>query len=522
MTNAEARAAAALILLASVCDACVVQTRLALPRERDYDFVCDTSAGGFLHFKRGFSWAVRSGYLVSGCHRYVGFKGTPPLCRPGTHCAACVRPVGAVAVDTAYLEGNSCQLCTAPSTPPPAPAPPPPEGEAPIAITGGDEMPAVGFGTCCRASAKGSALITSTKAYLAQGGRLIDTAQMYENHRDLAVAIRESRVNRSDLWVTSKVNTRMIHSRLSTEHSIDASLRELGVQYVDAMLIHGTWGIGINQLVEVWRGLIDAQAAGKVRHLGVSNFVSSQIEHIEHETGVRPAVHQLEFHPWVPNSTFQLVRWCQAKGIAVTAYGSLGGSASSLSDSAVVAELAERHNVSSAQVLLRWALQQNVAVIPGATSDRHIRENLHLPPFVLAPAEMERIVQSSRPSSFTRWYNLEEEWGPISRMWERMYSAGALSIVALLAVLACCVLCCVKRNFQYLRGDDEQLRHEFAASVELASSREPPALGEERAGLALNTKPEAGGYRSAFSTPCGSPVAMSVPGLEMHDESGRV
>eukprot|EP00966_Prymnesium_polylepis_P114872 2654866-Prymnesium_polylepis.1 len=63
------------------------------------------------------------------------------------------------------------------------------------------------------------------------------------------------------------------------------------------MLIHGTWGIGINQLVEVWRGLIDAQAAGKVRHLGVSNFVSSQIEHIEHETGVRPAVHQLEFHP---------------------------------------------------------------------------------------------------------------------------------------------------------------------------------------------------------------------------------
>ena len=128
-------------------------------------------------------------------------------------------------------------------------------------------MPALGYGTCCRDSAKGQPLITSTKEYLKLGGRLIDTAQMYGNHKDLARAMRESSgVPRSEIWITSKVNTHQVKTRAATVASIDKSAAELGVAYIDLMLIHGLWTIDLDQAVEVWRGLIDAKAKGTVRH----------------------------------------------------------------------------------------------------------------------------------------------------------------------------------------------------------------------------------------------------------------
>ena len=105
-------------------------------------------------------------------------------------------------------------------------------------------MPAIGFGTCCRKSALGPPLIKSTKSYLAQGGRMIDTAQLYQNHKDLRVAIEESGVPRKEIWVLSKLNTRpdkdAIHNRADADRAIDNTLSELGLQYIDALLIHGT------------------------------------------------------------------------------------------------------------------------------------------------------------------------------------------------------------------------------------------------------------------------------------------
>ena len=105
-------------------------------------------------------------------------------------------------------------------------------------------MPAIGFGTCCRKSALGPPLIKSTKSYLAQGGRMIDTAQLYQNHKDLRVAIEESGVPREEIWVLSKLNTRpdkdAIHNRADADRAIDNTLSELGLQYIDALLIHGT------------------------------------------------------------------------------------------------------------------------------------------------------------------------------------------------------------------------------------------------------------------------------------------
>ena len=283
-------------------------------------------------------------------------------------------------------------------------------------------MPLLGFGTCCRKTAKGAPLIASTKEYLAQGGRLIDTAQMYGNHRDLGFAIRASGIPREHIWLTSKVNTKRVTTKKAAFDACVQSAQELGVEYIDLMLIHGVWTLSAEQAADVWRGLIDAKAAGKVRHIGVSNFERSDLEKLISATGVKPAVHQLEYHPFVPQGVHQLVSWCQEHGIAVTAYGSLGSS-SNRAKGDEVAKVAQAHGVSSAALLLRWALNRGVAVIPGATSAEHIRENLALPEVKLSTEEIARISSTStRPSSFKLWGNLPSEYsaslvGRVGRLW---------------------------------------------------------------------------------------------------------
>jgi len=282
-----------------------------------------------------------------------------------------------------------------------------PRQPAALPVSGSPKpMPAVGYGTCCRATARGPPLIESTLAFLANGGRLIDTAQLYGNHRELGVAIRQSGVPREELWVTSKLKVRSLSTEADVMNAVDKSLDELGLSYLDLMLLHGGdgWGIGSDRDEALWRGLIGAQRAGKVRSIGVSNHNRQEIERLAATTGVMPAVNQLEFHPWVPPETRELVRWCQGRGIAVTAYGSLGGSANGARGD-VVAGIAKQYGVTNAQVLLRWALDQGVAVIPGATSEAHIREDLNLSGFSLNADDAKRLEAAVAPEDFTRWHN---------------------------------------------------------------------------------------------------------------------
>lgn len=146
--------------------------------------------------------------------------------------------------------------------------------------------------------------------------------------------------------------------------------------------------------------------------IGVSNFNCAQIEHLATETGVWPAVNELEYHPWVSAQAHELVSWCLLKQIVVIAYGSLGGSKNTGQRSAIVAEVAKRHSVNNAHVLLlRWALQRGVAVIPGATSRAHIADNMALSRAAplslhLSDDEMKMIETSVVPGRFKTWKSL--------------------------------------------------------------------------------------------------------------------
>jgi len=240
----------------------------------------------------------------------------------------------------------------------------------------GLQMPLLGFGTCCRSSARGSALKKSISAYLKHGGTLIDTAIMYENHADigdvLQAEFQKGSITRQQLWITSKVAPSHASSAAEAASMLDKSLQDLKVDYVDLFLIHAP---GPNS-VEIWKGLVEAKAAGKAKAIGVSNFSPEHIQQLESNGLERPSVNQIEFHPWVDQSGFDNVAWSAEHGVVITAYGSLGSSYHDGLEDAKVKAVAQEHGVTPAQVLLRWALHQGVAIVPGATSEEHIVEDL--------------------------------------------------------------------------------------------------------------------------------------------------
>jgi 2,5-diketo-D-gluconate reductase A len=294
----------------------------------------------------------------------------------------------------------------------------------PVFMTDGSAraMPMVGFGTANRRSAKGAALVASLKNFFELGGRLVDTAQMYGNYAEIGRALKQAPPSiREGVWLISKVNTNrhvrgFVNSAAGAQKAVSDCLKRTGINSMDVMLIHLPWENSAEERTAVWRGLIAAQREGHVRHIGVSNFNREQIEQLVAATGVWPSINELEYHPWAQQQAHELVKWCQQHRIVVVAYGSLGGSKNVGQRSAAVASVAKRHRVSNAQVLLRWALQRGVVVIPGATSREHIADNLALQRTAplslrLSDDDIHEIDSSGVPDRFKLWKGLCTEGG---------------------------------------------------------------------------------------------------------------
>ena len=224
------------------------------------------------------------------------------------------------------------------------------------------------------------------------GGRHIDTAHMYGNHRDVARAIKRSNVPRDEIWVTSKIHPNSANTVADVEKQVDKALAELGFEYLDLMLLHipsANPKNGTRTDVELWKGLIKSRDQGKVKSIGVSNYGISHIQAIEKATGIRPAVNQFYYNPLASQDTRELVQWCKTHGVIVEAFGSVGGktwreSGKGVKDIAKVEAAAVKHHTSGAQYLLRWALNQGLVVIPGSTIREHIWANLNVPEFETA------------------------------------------------------------------------------------------------------------------------------------------
>lgn len=247
-----------------------------------------------------------------------------------------------------------------------------------VALTDQLDMPVVGLGTAGLLGEPGYAAVRSA---LDAGYRAIDTATSYRNEAEVGRALRDCGVDRSDIFVTTKLPPARAGHEVAV---LDDSLRALGVDHVDLWLIH--WPPARRATPATWEAFLAARDAGKVRAVGVSNYSIGQVDELTSATGVTPAVNQI---PWSPGRHDPGTLAASAeRGVVVEGYSPL--SDTDLADPAL-REIAAAHGVSAAQVVLRWHLHHGIVVIPKSGDPARQRENLDLWSFEPTPGELAAI-----------------------------------------------------------------------------------------------------------------------------------
>ncbi|MCM1225957.1 MAG: aldo/keto reductase [Clostridium sp.] len=267
-----------------------------------------------------------------------------------------------------------------------------------VMLNSGYEMPINGLGTY---SLHGDECINSVKSALKSGVRLIDTASAYGNEQEVGKAIRESieelGIEREDIFVTTKIYPGS--EMANPEESIQACLDRLDIGYVDMMLLHHP---DTND-VKAYKAIEKFVEEGKIRSIGLSNWYIEELEEFLPQVNIQPAMVQNEIHPYYQEN--DVIPYIQNLDIVVQGWYPLGGrghTAELLGDD-VICKIAESHEVSSAQVILRWNLQKGVVVIPGSSNPEHILENTQLYGFELTDEEMNKINALDRNEKHD-WY----------------------------------------------------------------------------------------------------------------------
>lgn len=275
-----------------------------------------------------------------------------------------------------------------------------------------------GLGLCCRPSAMGDAVRQAVLDYLVMGGRHLDDATIYSNHQEVGEGVRQAvaqGVSRSEIFLTTKIHPEEYGFERATGW-VERVLGDLGLEHIDLVLLH--WAAVPDDgrpckapracRQETWLALQRAKAQGKIKHLGVSNFGPRQMEELVALGGAPVEVNQIELHPWAPDVHFQTTEWCHQRGIAVTAYGSMGSPqhAAQMMMQDALRQIGGLHSKSAGQVLLRWAIQKNVSVVPGTSNPKHMAENLRIFDFQLSDQEMallDGIPSDQRMLHYNHW-----------------------------------------------------------------------------------------------------------------------
>ena len=252
-----------------------------------------------------------------------------------------------------------------------------------VDLDGGATMPMVGFGTW---QLGGRRAYESVRYALAVGYRHLDTATMYRNEHEVGQALSDSGLDRAEVFVTTKLPPGNAGRARAT---LAESLRALGTSYVDLWLIH--WPPRGGASPRLWEQFIGVRDAGLTRAIGVSNYSPAQIDELIRTSGEAPAVNQI---PWsIPQYDPDVLAAHRDRDVRVEGYSSLKGT--NLRDAAIT-EIAGRHKVEPAQVVLRWHLQHGIVVIPKSSHRERIVANFALSGFTLDEAEMARLDGLSR------------------------------------------------------------------------------------------------------------------------------
>lgn len=258
-----------------------------------------------------------------------------------------------------------------------------------IALNDGNTIPAIGFGTY---RLRGDDGVNAIRSALDAGYRLLDSAVSYKNEEQVGEALRASGIPREEVQITSKLQGRN-HGYDDAIASAKESLQRLGLNHLDLYLIH--WpNPSVDKYVEAWTALIELQKQGLVRSIGVSNFTEAYLDRLITETGVTPAVNQIELHPYFPQVGMRAAN--TARGICTQSWSPLGKQNAPY-DEPVVRDAAAAHGVTSSQVILRWQIELGNVPIPKSATPARQQENLDVFDFELSEAEVAAITALGRP-----------------------------------------------------------------------------------------------------------------------------
>jgi diketogulonate reductase-like aldo/keto reductase len=261
-----------------------------------------------------------------------------------------------------------------------------------LTLNSGIQIPALGLGVFQSPPDETAAAVESA---IAVGYRLIDTAAAYMNERQVGEGIRRSGIAREEVFIETKIWI-SDYGYDAALHAFEKAARKLGVDRIDLLLLHQPLSSRFNLTLDAYRGLETLLADGKVRAIGVSNFMPDHLQRLLAETSVVPAVNQIEVHPYFQQTTLQ--RLDAEQGILTQAWSPIGGITSyygggnrSSFDDPTLQEIARQHGKSPAQVMLRWHLQEGRSAIPKSTKPARIAENFDVFDFELSDEQLAAI-----------------------------------------------------------------------------------------------------------------------------------
>lgn len=277
-----------------------------------------------------------------------------------------------------------------------------------LKLNDGNLIPQFGMGVYMVPA--GNATKNSVLEALSFGYRHIDTAHAYQNERSVGEAVRESGIPREGVFVTSKLWPSE-YGRGKTAQAIDKMLDRLGLGYIDLLLLHQQFG----DYRGAWADMEDAVRAGKVRSIGLSNFESGRLEEVCEAAAIKPAVLQVECHPYYPQDALR--ERLAPYGTVIESWYPLGHGDSGLLGESVLAEIGAKYGKTPAQVILRWHIQMGNVIFPKSTNPEHIKANADIFDFTLDADDMAAIKELDRGVRFFNMSLEEQErtlgaWAP--------------------------------------------------------------------------------------------------------------
>lgn len=307
-----------------------------------------------------------------------------------------------------------------------------------------DKMPSFGLGTW---KSKPGEVYTAVIQALKIGYRHIDCAAIYLNEAEIGTALKDAVaqgiVKREDLWITSKLWSNA-HKHEQVIPALKKTLNDLQLQYLDLYLVH--WPIAFKAnilaprtgsdyitlqeipLIETWRGMEDTLQQGLTKHIGVSNFSVKKLQQLYAEATHKPEMNQVELHPLLQQNT--LFEFCKQHNIHLTAYSPLGSKdrhpsliqadEPNLFENPVIVSIAARHQCTTAQVLIKWAIQRGTAVIPKSINPKRLQENFDAQKITLTDSDMQQIATLDRHYRFLNGDNWTINGSPytIADLWD--------------------------------------------------------------------------------------------------------